>query len=321
MANPTMEYFLSEIQVAPDSLERVEIHMYSRDRPYPIDLSGCQIVTNAGAATIDSGVVLHDSTDFVVISRENTTGTFSLGDSADTVALAGLGGGDIDAYEYGRYGWAPPAGMSVTVYAHWEGIWPDEYVVCEWYLDSTPTFGAPNDDRYGGIAGRVLDRFNRPLRWCMVWFSNASGNACAACDTAGRYIMSPLGPGTYQVSTRSDSTYLPAYYPDSVSIGVNGWRDSVNMTMYPVGIAGDQPTTSRRQFLRWAGRSLLVSGDGSAPVTVEFYNQLGSRVNAFHLGPIKGEKRIELPAPLAPGVYFAEAQKGAYRTTVKVVIW
>ncbi len=320
MANPTMEYFLSEIQVAPDSLERVEVHMYSRERQYPIDLSGCQIITHAGVATIDSGAVLHDSTDFVVISHENTTGTFSLGDSADTVTLAGLGGGDIDAYEYGRYGWAPPAGMSATVYAHWEGVWPDDYVVCQWYLDSTPTFGAPNDDRYGGVAGRVLDRFNRPLHWCMVWFSNRNGNARTNTDSTGHYVMSPLGPGAYQVSARSDSTYLPTYFPDSVSIGVNGWRDSINMTMYPVGIAEGSPVAGRPTFLRQRGRTLVLTADRPGTALVRVWDNLG-RVRVSEqvaLGP--GSNELPLPG-LQSGVYFVSCRLSERTSTAKLVLY
>ena len=64
-----------------------------------------------------------------------------------------------------------------------------------------------------------------------------------------------------------------------------------------------------------------MSGDGWAPVDVSLYNQVGSRVSAFHLGPIQGEKRVEIPATLAPGVYFAEAHAGTHRTTAKVVLW
>jgi len=318
-ANPTMEYFLSEIQVAPDSLERVEVHMYSRERQYPIDLSGCQIVTRAGVATIDSGIALHDSTDFVVISHENTTGIFSLGDSADSIELAGLGY-DIDVYVYGGSGWAPPAGMSATVYAHWEGIWPDEYVVCQWYLDSTPTFGAPNDDRYGGIAGRVLDRFGRPLRWCLAWFRNATGSAYACCDTTGRYIMSPLGPGTYQVSAQSDSTYLPAYYSDSVSIGVNGWRDSVNITMYPVGVSEGQRGATRQDFLRQRGRSLVLTADRLGTALVTVYDNLGRVRVSEKVTLVSGGNQLTLPH-LSSGVYFASCRFGERTLKTKLVLY
>jgi hypothetical protein len=262
--------------------------------------------------------VLHDSTDFVVIGHENTTGIFSLGDSADSIELAGLGH-DTDVYDGGS-GWAPPAGMSATVYAHWEGIWPDEYVVCQWYLDSTPTFGAPNDDRYGGIAGRVLDRFGRPLRWCLAWFRNETGCAYACCDATGRYIMSPLGPGTYQVSAQSDSTYLPAYYPDSVPIGVNGWRDSVSITMYPVGVAEGQRGATRQDFLRQRGRTLVLTADRPGTALVTVHDNLGRVRMSESVSLVPGSNEVPLRG-LSSGVYFAGCRFRERNLAQKLVLY
>jgi len=65
----------------------------------------------------------------------------------------------------------------------------------------------------------------------------------------------------------------------------------------------------------------LLSNDGTAPVNVQLFNQVGSRVSEFRLSPFNGEKRIELPATLAPGIYFATVQKGTYRSIAKVVLW
>jgi len=73
--------------------------------------------------------------------------------------------------------------------------------------------------------------------------------------------------------------------------------------------------------MRVSGRALLLSGDGTAPVNVHLYNQVGSRVSEFQFSAFSGEKRIELPATLAPGIYFATAQNGTNRSTVKVVLW
>jgi hypothetical protein len=317
-ANPTMQYFLSEIQAAPDSLERVELHMYLGLMPYPVDLSGCQIVTTAGTATIDSGVVLQDSNDFVVISRENTTGTFSLCDSADTVFLVGLG--DVEPYAYGSYGWTPPALMSAAIFAHWEGVWPYEYLARCWYLDSTPTLGAPNDDCYGGIAGRVLDRFGQPLENCWVRLQNAHGNGGVACDSTGRYVMSPLGPGTYEVSARSDSTYLPAYYAESVSIGANGWMDSINMTMYPAGVSEGPLATVPTVFLRQRGHSLVLTAERPGTVLVSIYDNLGRVRMSEKVVLVSGSNDLVLPS-LQSGIYFASCRFGERTLKTKFVLY
>ena len=318
-ANPTMQHFLSEIQAAPDSLERVELHMYLGLMPYPVDLSGCQIVTMAGAATIDSGVVLRDSNDFVVISRDNTDGTFSLGDSADTVCLVGLLG-DVAPYVYGTDNWMPPSLMSAAIYAHWEGVWPYEYLAHSWYLDSTPTFGVRNDDVGGGIAGRVLDRFGQPLDNCWVRLQNAHGNGGVACDSVGRYVMSPLGPGTYQVSARSDSTHLPAYYPDSVTIAVNERRDSINMIMYPVGLAGGRSTDEPVTFLHQRGRTLVLDADRPGVALVSVYDNLGRVRMTEKVALVAGKNELALPI-LQSGVYFANSRLGERTLNTKFVLY
>jgi hypothetical protein len=317
-ANPTMEYFISEVQVAPDSLERVELHMYSHERQYPVDLSGWQIVTNAGIATIDSGVVLEDSTDFAVISRENSTGTFSLGDSADSIALPA---GDCEPFVYGRDGWTPPAGMSSAAYTFWTGVYPDLYQVCEWYLDATPTFGAPNDDHSGGIAGRVLDRFGQPLPWCTVTFSNLNGHASVGCDsTDGHYYIYPLGPGTYQVSARSDSTYLPAYCPDSVTIAADEWRDSINMTMYPAGVAEEPGRATSQCFLHQCGRSLVLNADRPGTAVVTVFDNLGRVRMSEKMMLASGSNELALPA-LRSGIFFVSCRFGGQTLKTKLVLY
>ena len=321
IANPVVEYFFSEIQVAPDSLERIELHMYSNERPYPVDLSGWHLTTNAGTATLDSGTVLQDSMDFEVISHENVSGPFALGDDSDDIWLEDPEHGGGDRYYWdGRYGWSPPADMSVAIYTHWEGVWPDEYLVGVWYLDSTPTFGAPNDDGGGGIAGRVLDRFGQPLENCWVRLQNAHGNGDVACDSTGRYVMSPLGPGTYQVSALSDSTYLPAYYPESVSIGVNKWRDSINMTMYSVGLAEGHPTAEQATSLHQRGRSLVLSAARPGTALVTVYDNLGRVRMSKEVALVVGKNELALPS-LGSGIYFANCRFGGRTLNTKFVLY
>jgi hypothetical protein len=84
MANPVMPVILSEIQASPDSCEFIELHVYNGSQ---FDLSGATLTTNVGTAVVDSGVYL--SLDgYVVLDSTNTSGTFSLGDTADSITLA-----------------------------------------------------------------------------------------------------------------------------------------------------------------------------------------------------------------------------------------
>jgi hypothetical protein len=105
-----------------------------------------------------------------------------------------------------------------------------------------------------------------------------------------------------------------------VAVGYGQTVGGINIVIPLTGVA-ESPSAPLVPILRASGRALLLSGDGSTPVYVQLYNQVGSRVSALHLGSIEGEKRIELPATLTPGAYFAEAQKGTYRSTLKVVLW
>jgi len=88
LANPILErVYLSEFQTSPDSLERIELVPVLDPSRYPFEIGGAQIVTNAGTATIDSGVCFETPYSLVVVDSTNTTGTFSLGDDSDDIRL------------------------------------------------------------------------------------------------------------------------------------------------------------------------------------------------------------------------------------------
>jgi len=109
-------------------------------------------------------------------------------------------------------------------------------------------------------------------------------------------------------------------YPESVTVGYSGAASGIDLVIPLSGVAETQ-SAPLLPLMRVSGRALLLSGDGVASVNVKLYNQVGSRVGKYDLGPIKGEKRVELPATLVPGIYFATAQKGTHRGTAKVVLW
>jgi hypothetical protein len=284
-----------------------------------VDLSGWTVTTNGGVATIDSGIVLEGPTDFVVITHENVSGTFTLGDSSDDIWLEGASLAE-DRYSYGGgQNWTPPHGMSVAAFITTGMGGPEEYLPRVWYIDSTPTFGWPNDDFGGRISGRVLDRFGRPLEYCDVLFEAAQGTGNTSCDSAGIYVMSPLGPGTYQVSAHSDSTYLPMYYPESVSIGVNGFRDSVDMTMYPVGVS-ESRETDPFTVLHQRGRTLVLNADRPGPALVSVYDNLGRVRMSEKVMLVSGSNELVLPS-LSSGVYFASCRLGDRALKTKFVLY
>ena len=160
----------------------------------------------------------------------------------------------------------------------------------------------------------------RSLPWCSVTFRNTWGNAYVGCDANGRYVMSPLGPGTYEVSAHGDSNYLPAYYPESVSIGVNGWQDSINMTVYPASVAEEYPEATAQVFLRQRGRRLILMADQPAMVSVSIYDDLG-RVRMSEQVVLKsGSNELALPR-FGSGVYFASCRLGIRTLKTKLVLY
>lgn len=324
-ANPVMVTFVNEIQVAPDSLERIEIHPHNWMSGYPIDLSGWQIVTAAGTATVNDSLVCASESSYVVLDRSNTTGTFSLGDEQDSVTfLDGYGHCEWTIVyppqwsDWGPYRfWRPPAGMSSSMFYSVYYEWPDLIENFGCYLDSTPTFGTENDDTLGGIAGRVLDDHGYPLPDCWVLVESEYGSIYTRCDSVGRYSSRPLGPASYIVSAHGDSTWLPTKYPDSVRIEPNQLRDSINLTMYPVGIAETHAARLPAPAIHQQGRNLVVAGNGPADITL--FDLSGREKAILCAGVLPGEHRVALPR-LAPGVYFARANVAGNRITTKVVI-
>ena len=99
-ANPIFESCFSEIQTAPDSLERVEVHDYSGYLPLPLDLYGWQLVTSAGVCTVQAHVLLEDSTSYAILDRTNLGPAFTLGDEHDSLVLRDAGGGYVTETGY-----------------------------------------------------------------------------------------------------------------------------------------------------------------------------------------------------------------------------
>lgn len=207
-ANPILASFFSEIQVAPDSLERIEINPRVFGVPY--DLSGCTLVTNAGRAVVAPGTIIYSDTQYLVLDRHNLTGPFHLGDSSDHIWLRGARGGDVwDLLYPSYYGgdasscWTPPAGMSSAL------VWTSDSTVA-WYTDATPTFGAPNDDSAGGIYGRVFDQDSHPVSQAWAQISGPYGGAWSLPTGAdGRYWFHPTGLGTFWVTATWQSVTVP----------------------------------------------------------------------------------------------------------------
>jgi hypothetical protein len=325
VANPIMEVALSEIRTAPDSCEFVELHAYNGSE---YDLSGATLTTNAGTAVVDSGVYLsHDG--YVVLDSTNTSGTFSLGDSADSITLDIPYGPDFlcvypaNPYRSAERSWTPPPGVSVSIFQWWEwdpgGEWYDIYT---WYVDETPTPGAANDDTLGGICGRVLDDRGLPVDGAAVRMMSAQGTAEMASGSGyhwpAGYFYQLTGPGTFTVTAECPD-YLPGVYPEPIVLAPNELREIV-ITLDRVGVAEQQPGAPAHVSLRAFGRTLMLESDRTGSAELVIRDNLGRTRLSASLRLTPGSNRVFLRS-LPAGVYFAGCRSRESTLAKKLVLY
>jgi len=326
-ANPVAEIIFSEIQTAPDSLERIELHIYSGQPMY--DLSGVRVVTRAGTAVIDSGVVLQDS-GYVVIDRTNTTGTFSLADDSDHVRLYFPGDTwpyfeltyPANPYLSPNKSWAPGPGQSCALYQWWEYVPPGEWWDCyTWYSDETPSFGSRNDDTLGGISGHIYDDRGLPVNNATVRISSSQGAAVMTSGyrwnwPAGYFLQGPTGPGTFTVTAECPD-HLPGAYPDPIVLLPNEHRQ-IEITLYRVGVA-ENGANAARVGLRQRGRALVLEADRPGKAFVTVHDLLGRVRQSEKVVLVSGSYELPLYL-LSSGVYFASCRFEDTTSSAKLVL-
>jgi hypothetical protein len=322
-ANPYFRTFLNEVSV--DSAHQF-VELQRGPWPGDDDLTGWRIVTSRSVCTLTCRLdyfypVVLDSE--ALAWGEVGRGSIRLEPTGDSIFVLNDTGVVEDYVCYpssptGHYGAPlPPSTGSVSFWNYDEGL--DQSM--NWYVDSTPTPGWANDD-YSMIGGTVSGIGGIALDEVEVVASGQDGRChCALYEETG-YCVRGLGAGKYEVkaSAYHRGHFYQATYPESISVGYSGTVSGIDFVFPASGVA-ETPSVSLRPLVRVSGRALLLTGDGTAPVDVQLYSQVGFRVSEYRLGPFTGEKRIELPATLAPGIYFAMAQKGTGRTTSKVVLW
>ncbi len=331
-ANPDPPVILSEIETAPDSCERLELHQYTGFSPGArIDLSGAPLVTNAGVAVIDSGVVL-PADSYVVIDSTNTTGVFSLGDDSDYIRLCVPGGYDTFRLRYPdnphwtyERSWVPPPRMSAAL--HTWTVW-DQYFIewrfYTWYVDTTPTFGASNDDNGGGIRGLVLDPDSQPIAGATVQIASANGTATMQTESGtqlyqrGYFEERPTGPGKF-VLTAEYPGYQPYTYPETINLAPNELQEIIIYLQRP-GAVEERVKSATVFELRQRGRTLVLDADRPGTALVSVYDDLGRVRMSEKVTLISGSNDLALPS-VGRGVYFANCRFGERTLNTKFVFY
>lgn len=331
-ANPVMTVLFSEVQVAPDSLERIELFPYSGIGGFPYSLAGSRLVTRAGSAVVNSGVVFENESSYVVLDRSNLTGTFSLGDTGDLVRFVLNGEPETLSLVYpanpyrdpGR-SLVPPAGMSSAVYQWWEGTYPDLYDVYTWYLDSTPTFGARNDDNAGGVFGTVMDDDSVGLAGATVTLSGPNGAFRMTTWSGypwpyglGYYFQKPTGPGRFQMSVTHPG-YLPWAMPESLVLSTNELRQ-IDVVLSPAGVEEQGEDVGALQAA-WRGGRLVVNAPEPGRAEVSVFTSDGRLF--WRRAAMLERGANALPAAPKPGagVWFVSIRSPAAAVSRKVVVY
>jgi len=325
-ANPVLETLINEFQVAPDSLERVELHPIDW-MSLPFDLSGCRLVTSAGTAIIDTGIVIESESSFVVLGRANVTGPFGLADDSGPIVLLEDGNSwPLDSVFYAGsrtdWPWTPPPGTSSGLHT-WMEYYPEPTRCFVWYIDSTPTFGSTNDDTASAIRGRILDPNSIPVPGAYVRISSSVGGRTTMSalwpSPGGQFEFRCTGPGVFWVTAWKNG-YMPGFYPESVRVGVNQVRGGIDVYLVPLAVAEERAGGASAACIRWQSGRLVLTTDRAA-TGVLTVNDIAGRILYRSAVAVKaGENRIALPA-LHAGVLIAEFRAGPASVRGKFVAY
>ncbi|MBS4015640.1 MAG: T9SS type A sorting domain-containing protein [Candidatus Latescibacteria bacterium] len=326
-SNPVFVSFINEIQTLPLSEQRIEIH----NTPAfggSTDLSGYWIKTRAGIANINPGIVLQYN-GFVTIDSTNTTGIFYINPDADTVEI------------YTNYDWliqsvifpgqpvgwnkapAPPYGGSISLYRspYYSNMYWDRI---NWYIDSTPTFNATNDN-WSSISGSVYNLQGQPIAGLFIEAKGLDGVMCGLSDSIGHFHIPGLGFGKYWLTVWTHNNVLIGNYPDSVYLG---YSEHISITIYlPYGGIEQNPnvTLDNSSVLipnPFRQNSLIsLALPYANTVSVRIYDSKGSLVTRLleqKLGA--GRHQVGLNKRLMPGVYFLDIKTDHETLTKKLIL-
>lgn len=314
-ANPIVVEVINEFQVAPYDSERVELRylqssaldtVFSDNHP----LFNIAVGTPAGQALIDANLYL-SGIEPTVIDRAVLTGNFGLPDDSGFVSI----GLFDDSIRYPADAPAPPVYWSAAKFHCYTYVWNEYYLISDWYLDATPTFGAPNDDYPGCIAsGYVYDLSSQPLSGARVTatvFNTAAYvfppmpyYTCCTTSTAvnGAYSFDSLLPCWYEIVVCADG-----HLPDTQVVGQLCWIAPVaNINFYlPTGIAeyGEHNARNRSRVYPNPFYDYLHITLSEPVGSVDIYDVTGMRMRRIN-NENKSTDFVVDCADLPRGIYF-----------------
>ncbi|MDH4212010.1 MAG: carboxypeptidase regulatory-like domain-containing protein [candidate division WOR-3 bacterium] len=330
-ANPIMIEVINEFQVAPYDSERVELRYLQSGASDTLftetfNLYNTEVLTPAGVAYVDTSIFLTGMGQ-AVIDRSVMTGVFELLDDTGCVAVLSFGQfGDSVYYPGHATEWccapAPPIDWSAAkfhcyVYCYYDY---EYWLIRDWYLDSTPTPGMPNDDYPGcSVSGHIFDNASQPLAGARVTatFSDYSAfvfpsmlySTCCTTYTAsdGAYYFDSLLPYWYDIDV-----YADGYLPDTQLIGQLCCTAPINNVNFylPTGIAENlNYDTNMGSFVRpnpFNGALYVTMREPAQHIDI--YDVTGTLIRRFDNKNLNTDVTVDC-ADLPRGVYFIALQE------------
>jgi hypothetical protein len=328
-ANPYMITWVNEFSTDP-AHQWVELHA----RPYdiPVDsLNGAVLTTSISACTLN---IAWDTSDYYVVVDSQSlangnvgNGTFRLRPDSDFIRLSGSFDDVVypcDSTGFNQSLAPPPGGSSSCWNFDCSG---GQYL--NWYIDSTPTPGASNDD-YSTISGSLESESGYVVIGQCLSVTGRYG--CAVLnDWAGQFAVAGLGAGRYSVRACGyhNGQMVYAALPESVEVGYAETLSGINLVFRPNAVTESRPAFGRLTVGGGRQSATVVQGVLWLPQASSLKPRASSR-----LMDIAGRRVLDLEpgandvSRLAPGVYFVwsattpslPAMSETLHSTYKVVV-
>jgi hypothetical protein len=241
-ANPIFLEAIHEFQVAPSDSERFELRYFVNPTSdtlftHTYDLLDAIVTTPGGEAYIDTDMTLGPQ-EHVLIDQSMLSGYMWLPNDTGHVSVFIDDAGWFPLYDSVIYPghvhmWpvhapAPPAFFSAAkFYCYvYDSSWllSPYSTIEDWYIDSTPTFGEPNDDYPGcQVAGHVYNDTGVPLAdarviataegWGIFFHPDEYFECCTTYTLAdGSYTLNNLLPVAYYIEVFKE------WYPPEIQL-------------------------------------------------------------------------------------------------------
>jgi len=217
---------------------KIELHIqnYSTEAMWQgLQLDSVLIISTSDTAYIKPGLTATDST-YLVLMNDDLTKDLYIDPNGDLIIFG--------EYEWFRFGSKPDAMTDIPVVLEPNesiGVYLISSNFYRYYLDSSPTFGAPNDttDAMGYLSGVVVDSSGNPIAGASAQEYLFNTTADSLTDEFGHFtirLLSGFSAITIQKNNYENLDPNPFIYPDSTVIDTFTLTRNIQSTTAETGV-------------------------------------------------------------------------------------